>query len=240
MLRSLAYNLAFYIATALFLVLGSPLLLAPRSLAMAGLAAHAKTCCWLLRVIVGTRIEVRGRENLPAGAALIAAKHQSAWDTFGLIPLLHDPALVMKAELGWIPVYGWFSHKFGMIFVSRDKKAAALRQLMRDARARAAAGRHVLIFAEGTRRAPDAPPDFKPGVAALYDALAVPCVPLALNSGLFWPRRSFVRLPGTIIVEFLLPIAPGMARKPFMAQLQSSIETATARLVAEGRAGRRK
>ena len=235
MLRSLAYNLAFYIATALFLVLGSPLLLAPRSWAMAGLVAHARTCCWLLRVIVGTRIEVRGRENLPAGAALIAAKHQSAWDTFGLIPLLHDPAVVMKAELGWLPLYGWFSHKFGMIFLSREKKAAALRGLLRDARARAAAGRHVLIFAEGTRRAPDAPPDYKPGVAALYDALALPCVPLALNSGLFWPRRSLVRLPGTIIVEFLPPIAPGMPRKPFMAQLQSSIEAATARLVAEGR-----
>lgn len=240
MLRSIAYTLAFYAATALFLVFGSPLLLAPRSWAMAGLVAHARTCCWLLRVIVGTRIEVRGRENLPAGAALIAAKHQSAWDTFGLIPLLHDPALVMKAELGWIPVYGWFSHKFGMIFVSREKKAAALRQLIRDARNRAAAGRHVLIFAEGTRRAPDAPPDYKPGAAALYEALAAPCVPLALNSGLFWPRRSLVRLPGTIIVEFLPPIAPGMPRKQFMAALQSSIETATARLVAEGRSNGRK
>jgi len=235
MLRSLLFNLAFYVATAAFLLVGSPLLLAPRSWAMAGLVAHARVCCWLLRVIAGTKIEVRGRENLPAGAALIAAKHQSAWDTFGLIPLLHDPAVVMKAELGWIPVYGWFSHKFGMIFVSREKRAAALRRLMRDARDRAAAGRHVLIFAEGTRRPPGAPPDYKPGVAALYEALDVPCIPLALNSGLFWPRRSFHRLPGTVIVQFLTPIPPGLGRKPFMILLADRIETATSALVAEAR-----
>ena len=213
MLRSTLFNVAFYIATAAFLLIGSPLLLAPRSWAMAGLVAHARVCCWLLRVIVGTRIEVRGSENLPAGAVLVAAKHQSAWDTFGLIPLLRDPALVMKSELGWIPFYGWFSHKFGMIFVSREKRAAALRRLMRDARDRAAAGRHILIFAEGTRRQPDAPPDYKSGVAALYEALDLPCVPLALNSGLFWPRRRFERRPGTILVEFLAPIPPGLARK---------------------------
>ena len=237
MLRSLLFNLAFYFATAAFLLLGSPLLLGPRSWAMAGLAAHARACCWLMRTIVGTRIEVRGAGNLPQGAVLVAAKHQSAWDTFGLIPLLHDPALVMKSELSWIPVYGWFSHKFGMIFVSREKRAAALRRLLRDARARAAAGRHVLIFAEGTRRPPGAPPAYKAGVAALYEALDLPCVPLALNSGLYWPRRRFARLPGTIIVEFLAPIPPGLGRKVFMLRLAECIETATARLVAEGRTG---
>ena len=108
LLRSTVYAIAFYLATALFLVLGSPLLLGPRRWAMAGLRAHAHTCVWLLRVIAGTRMEVRGRERLPAGACLVAAKHQSAWDTFALIPLLRDPAIVLKAELGLIPVYGWF------------------------------------------------------------------------------------------------------------------------------------
>ena len=235
MVRSLLFNFAFYLATAAFLLLGSPLLLAPRSWAMAGLAAHARVCCWLLRVIVGARIEVRGRQHLPAGAALVAAKHQSAWDTFGLVPLLHDPALVMKSELGLIPFYGWFSHKFGMIFVSREKRAAALRRLLRDARDRASAGRHILIFPEGTRRTPGAQPAYKPGVAALYEALELPCVPLALNSGLVWPRRSFARYPGIIVVEFLPPIPPGIARKPFMAELQTRIETATEALLAEAR-----
>jgi 1-acyl-sn-glycerol-3-phosphate acyltransferase len=201
---------------------------------MLGLIAHARTCCWLLRVIAGTQLEVRGREHLPAGAALIASKHQSAWDTFGLIPL-HDPALVMKAELGRIPLYGWFSRKFGMILIPREKRAAALRQLLTDAKERAAEGRHILIFVEGTRKAPDAPPDYKSGTTALYEALDVPCVPLALNTGLFWPRRGFVRRPGTMIVEFLPAIAPGGNRKAFVPELQQQIEAATARLVAEGR-----
>jgi 1-acyl-sn-glycerol-3-phosphate acyltransferase len=238
LIRSILFNISFYVVTALFLVFGSPLLLAPRRWAMAGLAAHAHTCCWLLRVIAGTRLEVRGRQHLPAGAALVAAKHQSAWDTFGLIPLLHDPALVMKAELGAIPLYGWFSRKFDMIFVAREKRATALKQLIRDASGRAAQGRHIFIFPEGTRRAPNAAPDYKSGVAALYEALDLPCIPVALNSGLFWPRRSFLRKSGTIIVEFLPPIAPGQSRKAFMAALEEQIEAATARLVAEGRSSR--
>ena len=204
---------------------------------MLGLIAHSNTCCWLLQAIAGTELEVRGRENLPAGAALIASKHQSAWDTFGLIPLLHDPALVMKAELGRIPLYGWFSRKFGMILIPREKRAAALKQLLRDAKGRAADGRHILIFPEGSRQAPGAPPDYKSGVAALYGALDVPCVPVALNTGVFWPRRSFVRLPGRMIVEFLPPIPADLPRQLFMQILQDRIETATARLVAEAKSG---
>jgi len=233
-LRSTLFNALFYLATALFLLLGSPLLLAPRRFAMMGLVAHANTCCWLLRVIAGTRLEVRGREHLPAGAALIASKHQSAWDTFGLIPLLHDPALVMKAELGRIPVYGAFARKFGMILVPRERRAAALKQMLRDAKQRAVDGRHILIFPEGTRQAPGAPPDYKSGALALYEALDLPCVPIALNSGLFWPRRGFLRRPGIVIVEFLPSLPPGLPRQSFTHELQTRIETATARLVAEG------
>ena len=233
MIRSTLFNAAFYVVTAGFLAFGSPLLLCPRSWAMAGLRAHAWTCCWLMRVIVGTKLEVRGREHLPKGAALVAAKHQSAWDTFGLIPLLHDPAVVMKAELAAVPVYGWFSHKFGMIFVSREKRAKALKAMLDAARGRAAAGRHILIFPEGTRRVPGAPPDYKPGVAAVYDALKLPCVPVALNSGLFWPRRQFRRYSGTIVVEFLPPIPAGVPRRAFMARLEEQTETATALLLAE-------
>lgn len=202
---------------------------------MMGLIAHANACCWLLRVIAGTELEVRGLEHLPVGAALIASKHQSAWDTFGLIPLLHDPALVMKAELGRIPLYGWFARKFGMILIPREKRAAALKQLLRDAKARAADGRHILIFPEGSRQAPGAPPDYKSGIAALYEALDVPCVPIALNTGMFWPRRSFIRRPGRMIVEFLPPIPAELPRQAFMQTLQDRIETATARLVAEAK-----
>ncbi|MFV0367611.1 MAG: lysophospholipid acyltransferase family protein [Hyphomicrobiaceae bacterium] len=234
--RSILFAIVFYVNTALFLVIGSPLLLGPRSWAMAGLKAHAHASLFWLRLIVGTKLEVRGREHLPEGPVLIASKHQSAWDTFALITLFRDPAMVMKAELGWIPFYGWFSHKFEHIFVQRERGPSALKRLIADAKDRVAAGREVVIFPEGTRRPPDAAADYKPGVLAIYEALKVPCVPLALNSGLFWPRRRLIRYPGTIIVEFQEPIPADLPRTAFRQVLQERIETATARLVAEARA----
>ncbi len=233
LLRSVIFAIVFYLNTALFLVLGAPLLLAPRRWAMMGLKAHAHASLWWLRVIVGTRLDVRGIENLPASPVLIASKHQSAWDTFALVTLFRDPAIVMKAELGWIPLYGWFSHKFRHIFVQRERGPSALKRLIRDAEERAADGREIVIFPEGTRRAPGAAPDYKPGAVALYEALRLPCVPLALNSGLFWPRRKWLRYPGTIVVEFLEPLPPQLARREFKWQLEARIEAATNRLVEE-------
>lgn len=234
--RSLAFAVLFYTATAVFLVFGSPLLLGPRRWAMAGLALHGRTCVWLLRVVAGTRMEVRGRRNLPQAACLIAAKHQSAWDTFALIPLLRDPAVVLKAELTAIPLYGSFCRKFEHIIVSRERAAIALKSMLATSRQRASEGREILIFPEGTRSPPGAPPDYKPGIVALYEALALPCIPLALNSGLYWPRRSLMRHPGTIVVEFLEPIPPGLDRRSFRAELETRIEAATARLLAEAAA----
>lgn len=233
MIRSIIYTVVFYIVTALFLVLGSWLLLGPRSWAMAGLAAHGRTCVWLLRVICGTRMEVRGHEKLPPGPVLVASKHQSAWDTFALVPLLNDPAMIMKRELLWIPFYGWFSAKFRMIFVRREAGPSALRRMARDARDRAEAKREIVIFPEGTRRTPGAPADYKSGVLFLYDALKIPCAPIALNSGLYWPRRSFRRYPGTIVVEFLDPIPPGLSRTEFLKRLQNAIESKSDALIVE-------
>jgi len=233
MARSLLFNIAFYIVTALFVTVGGPLLFGPRRWAMAGLRAHAVTCLWLLRQITDIRLEVRGREKLPPGPVLVAAKHQSAWETFGLIPLLRDPALVMKAELFKIPFHGWFSRKFEMISVARETGPSALRNMLRQAHAQARKNREIVIFPEGTRRRPGAPPAYMPGVLMLYDSLNVPCCPVALNSGLFWPRRSFRRYPGTIIVEFLDPIPSGLPRKEFAARLQDAIEKATERLLQE-------
>jgi 1-acyl-sn-glycerol-3-phosphate acyltransferase len=233
MFRSIVYAIVFHINTALFLGVGSPLLFGPRRWAMAGLAAHARASVWWLRLICNVRLEVRGLEKLPEGAALIASKHQSAWDTFGLIPLLHDPAVVMKAELFSIPFYGWFSRKFKMIGVRREAGGAALRAMLREARDRAANGRHIVIFPEGTRSAPGSPPDYKPGVLLLYEGLGVPCYPIALNTGLFWPRRSLRRNPGVMIVEVLDPIPPGLPRKEFLPRLQAVTEEATTRLVEE-------
>ncbi len=231
--RSILFAFAFYASTAAFVVLGSPLLLAPRRWAMAGARSHARVSLWLLRVIVGTKIEVRGRENLPSGAFLVAAKHQSAWDTFALLPIFRDPALIMKAELRWIPFYGWFSVKFGHILIQRGRAAAALKAMIRDARQRAAQGREILIFPEGTRSVPGSAPDYKPGVVALYEGLELPCVPVALNSGLYWPRRRMIRYPGTIVVEILEPLPAGLSRTAFKRELQQRIEQASSGLIAE-------
>ncbi len=235
MARSLLFNILFYVTTTLFVVLGSPLFFAPRRFAMAALAAHGRFELWLLKVVCGIKLEVRGREKLPQGACLVAAKHQSAWETFGLIPLFRDPALLMKRELFWIPFHGWFSHKFGMIPVDRDKGPAALRRMVREAKLRVAQGREIIIFPEGTRRAPGAPPDYRTGVVLLYETLHIPCVPLALNSGAFWPRRSLSLRPGTIVVEFLDPIPPGLPKTEFLDRLSRSIETASARLLVEAK-----
>ena len=236
MARSLLFNILFYVTTTLFVVIGSPLLFAPRRWAMAALAVHGRFELWLLKTTVGTGLEVRGQEKLPEGPCLVASKHQSAWETFALIPLFRDPALLMKRELFWIPFHGWFSKKFEMIPVDREKGPAALRAMLRETKKRVADGREIIIFPEGTRRPAGAPPDYKTGVVLLYEALGIPCVPVALNSGLFWPRRSLLRRPGTIVVEFLDPIPPGLPKAEFLSRLTESIETATNRLLAEAKA----
>jgi 1-acyl-sn-glycerol-3-phosphate acyltransferase len=228
------FNILFFVTTTLFVVIGSPFLFLPRGWAMAALRVHSRCELWLLRTIVGTKIEVRGEEKIPEGACLVASKHQSAWETFALIPIFHDPALLMKRELFWIPFHGWFSHKFGMIPVDRDKGPSALRRMLREAKKRIDDGREIIIFPEGTRRAPGAPPDYKTGIVLLYEALGVPCLPVALNSGLFWPRRSVIRKPGTIVVEILDPIPLGLPKAEFLHRLETAIETASNRLLVEG------
>jgi 1-acyl-sn-glycerol-3-phosphate acyltransferase len=237
-LRVLTFNAAFYLVTGLMMLFGIWLLVGPRSWAMAGLKLHAKVSLWLLRVLCNIRMEVRGASNIPAGSALVVAKHQSAWDTFALIPLFRDPAIVLKAELSRIPLYGWFCIKFEHILVRRDRAAAALKAMLAEARTKAGQGREVLIFAEGTRREVGAPPDYKPGYIALYEGLGLPAVPLALNSGVFWPRNSTALRQGTIIVEILPPLPPGLPRAEARRRIQDSIEVATAALVAEAMGNR--
>jgi 1-acyl-sn-glycerol-3-phosphate acyltransferase len=236
MARSLLFSLLFYVTTALYVLLGSPLLFMPRSWAMAALKLHCQTELWLLKHIVRLDFEVRGLDKLPKSPCLVASKHQSAWETFALIPLFRDPALLMKRELFWIPFHGWFSYKFGMIPVDREAGPTALRRMLHAAEKRIEDGREIIIFPEGTRRPPGAPPDYKTGIALLHNALKVPCVPVALNSGFFWPRRSFTRKPGTIVVEILDPIPPGLPKAEFLSRLEGAIETASNRLLAEAKA----
>jgi len=234
-LRSLIYNIVFYVNLVLFLVLGSPFYLTPRKWSVRALQAWASTSVWWLRIICGTRMEVRGAENIPQGAVLVAAKHQSTWETFALLPLFDDPAMVLKRELVFIPLFGWFIPKFRMIPIERSSGAATLKKMVARAKEAAAMGRQIVIFPEGTRRPPEASPDYKPGAAALYLQLGLACLPIALNSGVFWPRRKFLRYPGTIVVEILPVIEAGLKRREFSQRLEAAIEPATARLVREGR-----
>ena len=203
---------------------------------MAALKVWARSSLLLLRWVVGLRVQFRGTELIPKGPLLVAAKHQSLWETFALLPLFDDPAVILKRELTYIPLFGWFALKFRMIPVDRTAGATALRRMMQAAARAKAEGRQIIVFPEGTRRAPGAPPAYRPGTAALYRQLELPCVPIALNSGIFWPRRKFLRYPGTVIVEILPLIEPGLSRRAFDQQLEDRIETATARLVAEAEA----
>lgn len=234
-LRSLLFQILFYLWTALCAFLGLPFMLAPRLWMMRFGTAWSRVTLWLLRVTVGLDHEIRSPENLPAGPVLIAMKHQSAWETFAapvLFPLL---AMVIKRELGFVPFYGWYALKAGMIAVDRRGGAKALLRMVEACKERLAAGRPIQIFPEGTRSAVGAQVKYQSGVAALYSALDVPLVPVAVNSGLFWERRAFMKRPGRIVVEILPAIAPGGERRAVLAMLERQIEEATARLVAESR-----
>jgi 1-acyl-sn-glycerol-3-phosphate acyltransferase len=231
--RSLVFNLLFYLVLAVYLVVALPTLLLPRR-AIIALARHwARVNLALLRGICGITVDWRGREKIPPGAALVAAKHQSAWETFALLTLFADPAYILKRELLWLPFYGWYARHAGMIPVERGGGKPALVAMAARARAALDAGRQIIVFPEGTRRPPGAEPSYKFGIAHLYDECGRPCLPIALNSGLFWPRRRFLRRPGTIVVEVLDPIAPGLPAEAFLARLQEEIESATARLIAQ-------
>jgi 1-acyl-sn-glycerol-3-phosphate acyltransferase len=238
-LRALAFNIAFFGVTALLGIAGLPILLAPRRRVMRFGRFWARCVLALLKVIVGLDGEVRGLEHLPGGPSIIAMKHQSAWDTLILPVVLGDPAVVLKRELLVIPFYGWYAARAGSIAIDRGGGAGALRHMVAGARRAASAGRPVVIFPEGTRTAPGGRLPYQPGVAALYQALRLPVVPAAVNSGLYWGRRSFVKRPGRIVLAFLEPIPAGLPRREMMAELEARIEDATRMLekeVAEGQA----
>jgi 1-acyl-sn-glycerol-3-phosphate acyltransferase len=236
-LRSLAFNAVFWLGTVMLGIAGLPFLLAPRRTAMRFGRFWAQAVLFALKHIVGLEGEIRGREHIPAGGCLIAMKHQSMWDTLMLPPLLGDPAVVVKRELQYVPFYGWYATRAGSIFIDRKGGAGALRRMVAAAKRAVGDGRPVVIFPQGTRTAPGAPPGeapYQPGIAALYRELGIPLVPAAVNSGLYWGRRAFTKRPGRIVVEFLPPIPPGLPRRELMATLEARIEAATAMLEREG------
>ena len=233
--RSIVFNVLFYVNIIVRMIIALPAIVLPYSVMLAVLRSYARSSLWLLRVVCGIKVEWRGREKIPSGACLVACKHQSLWETFALYVILDDPTFVLKRELMWLPLFGWLARKSGMIPIDRGGRTTALARMVARARGEIARSRQIVVFPEGTRLAPDAEPRYMPGIAYLYSETDLACVPVALNSGLFWPRRSWLRYPGTVLVEVLDPIAPGLDRRAFLARVQNVLEEATARLVAEGR-----
>jgi 1-acyl-sn-glycerol-3-phosphate acyltransferase len=233
--RSIIFNLSFYLVLFVYLIVALPTLAMPRGVLIWLVKNWSHVNFWLLRHICNLNYEVIGAEKIGHGPLLVASKHQSLWETFALMTVFDDPAYILKRELMWIPFFGWCAWKAEMIPVDRGAGSQALADMTRRAKREVERNRQLIIFPEGTRRAPGAEPRYKFGVAHLYSEIGVPCLPVALNSGLFWPRRSFRRFPGTIKVEICDPIAPGLDKQAFFARVQSEIETATARLVAEAK-----
>jgi len=226
-LRSLLYGLWYYGVTVVLAIAYIPLLALPRAAMRRGIRIWARVLIWGLRVIGGVKLEVRGLDRIPPGACLIAAKHQSMFDVIPAFAYMPDALFVMKKELSRIPVFGWLNRKHRTIVVDRQGEANAMRKLIADARDRFKEPRQLLIFPEGTRRAPGAEPAYKPGVAGIYRDLQTPCVPVATNTGLHINTAGVATSPGTVIYEILEPIPAGLKRADFMRLLQERIETAS-------------
>lgn len=230
-LRSMLFNVLFYAVLICLLVFGLPILAMNRFAVFWLARLWGRASIFLLDKICGTKVEFRGLENIPQGAYIIAPKHQSIWETFAL--LLHAPdfSYVLKRELTWLPLFGQYLWRAEQIAIDRSKGKSSLNQVVARSKELLANNRQLFIFPEGTRRPVGAPPAYKFGVAQVYTECKAPCLPVALNSGLFWPRRSFLRRPGTIVVEYLEPIQPGLDRQTFINVLQDRIETRTNALV---------
>ena len=237
--RSFVFNVVFYVNMIVWTILLLPTLALPRIVFCRLVIYWIKLSFWFLKVICGTDYEFRGLEKLPKGGFLVACKHQSMWETLALFLVFEDPAFILKRQLQWIPFYGWYTLKHRSIAINRKGGAVTLTAMNEQASKAAAAGRQIVIFPEGTRTAPGAPPAYKYGIAHMYDQMNVTCVPVGLNAGVFWPRRKFLRYPGKIVVEIAEPIAPGLGRDAFMDVMKSRIEESSNRLLAEAQAGRR-
>ena len=210
-----------------------PLLLGPRTGPLGAIRVWTRLQLWGLRHIAGVRVEFRGLQHRPAGSALVASKHQGELDGFAPFAVLPDPCYVLKRELMRLPVLGWYAKASGMIPIDRGGGSATVRALSDNAAGQLKTPRQIVIFPEGTRKLPGAPPDYKSGVAALYRDLGLPCTPVATNSGLHWPARGLVMRPGVVVYEFLEPIPPGLKRAEFMRLLETRIETASNALLEE-------
>ena len=236
LIRSLLYAVWFYLSMAIIGLVGMPIAIFSRDFAMHVVRFFSHTQAFGLWLLCGISTEVRGREHLPkGGAGLIAMKHQSTYDTLAPFMFVENPAYILKKELLKAPVFGIYASRIG-IPIDRAGGAKTMRLMLAAAKLSVTSGQQIIIFPEGTRQLPDTPADIKPGIVLLYNELKVPCVPVALNTGLCWQGSGFLRKPGRIVFEVLPPIAPGLKREAFTQALKDALDPATERLVAEGRA----
>ncbi len=236
-LRSFLFVLWMYGGMVVIGTLFLPSLILPGPLVRGAPWLWSRQVRWGLRWIAGVKAELRGLQHFTGEPVLYAGKHQAMFDV--LVPFMVPgitPVMVLKKELLWYPIFGWYAMRLGCIPIDREANAKALKAMVAASKVQIAKGKSIIIFPEGTRMEPGAEPDYKPGVAALYRALGVPCVPVATNAGLCWPARGLTRTPGTIIYEALEPIPAGQDRRGFASALQSAIETASDALLDEGRA----
>jgi 1-acyl-sn-glycerol-3-phosphate acyltransferase len=231
--RSAVFHVLFYVVLIGLMIVGLPYAFMPRRKMLELPKLWGRVSLFLLEHICGLKVEFRGLEHLPPGAAIIAAKHQCFLETFAIPTVLGDFTYVLKRELLRIPVFGWYLRAAEQLAIDRARRTSALTQVAKEARKILAQDRQIVIFPEGTRKAVGAPPDYKAGVAFVQMETGAICVPVALNTGLFWPRRAFVRRPGRAVIAFLEPIAPGLDRKAFMSLLQEKIEAVSEALAAE-------
>ncbi|TAA53870.1 1-acyl-sn-glycerol-3-phosphate acyltransferase [Shinella sp. JR1-6] len=233
--RSVLFNTLFYLNLILQMIIMTPAyFLLPRKKAYGVAKNWARSNHWLFDKVVGTTFEIEGLENIPAdGGYIFAPKHQSFWDAYALLPWLDDPFYILKRELTWIPLFGWYLKKQRMVPVDRSARGKVMAAVMQRTKEEMNSGRQLIIYPEGTRRPPGATPEYKYGIARLYRDLQVPVVPVVMHPGLFWPRRKFIRYPGHFKVRILPAIAPGMDPDAFLAHLVEVMETASDRLLVE-------
>src|SRR5258708_6821126 len=234
-LRSLVYNVLFYLLLVFWVIVGIPTFLMPRWAILNVARYWARSSIWLMRVICNTKVEYRGLEKIPKGPLIVASKHQSMWETFALLQFFDQPLFIVKRELMWIPFFGWSLKKSNIIGIDRSAGARSLLHIARRASEAVRRGRQLVIFPEGTRTPVGAPPHYNTGIAQIYVGCGVTCLPVARNSRLFWPRRPFIRYPGTPMGAFLDPLPPGLSRREFIARISTVIEEASNRLVETAR-----
>ena len=234
-LRSLLFNIAFYICIVVEMIIFTPFyFLAPPQKAWWVPKFWARSNIWLQEKIVGTRFEISGLENLPTGSYILAPKHQSFFDAYAFLPWVPDALYILKRELMWIPLFGWYIAKMQMIPVNRGSRSKALKQAVKLAKERMAVReRQLIIYPEGTRRPAGAEPAYKWGIVELYHRLEIPVVPIAHVAGLYWPRRKFLRYPGTLKARVLPPIPPGLGKEEFLERLIAETETVCDELLIE-------